>query len=544
MSRQHLKRKRLKVGVVDLFANPSATSLYARILNPNFVSIMPQVVAVWLEQMGHEVYYLAYTGLEDLHRELPQDMDVVFLCAFTRTALLAYSLSTLLRKRNIITVLGGPHARAYAEDAKDHFDYVVALADRPLIEDLLKDASPKVREGLILSAEQQPHTLPGVKERWKFIQQNLRKSRFLHFVPMIGSLGCPYKCQFCVDSQVDYQPLAHDQIREDLLFLQSLHKPPRVSWYDPNFGVRSNEYMDIIESTVRPGTLQFAAESSLSMLTETKLRRMKKCGFVVMLPGIESWFDFNQKSTRSKNVGPFKVKEVAEQVALVTRHMRYVQANFIFGLDSDLGPVPFELTKQFIDLVPGVYPNYQLITAYGNSAPLNYQYQSEGRVIDIPFTFLDCHLVSNVRLKNYTPTEFYDYLIDLLKYSFSPRRLWKVFRANQHMLARWMNVLHMMSFEKHITGTHVTIRNRFAADPEFQEFYSGRSIKPPSFYLNQIKLSMGSFYAYLPPKVLNYLEHGEASPNPRISNAITGRVQLQEVEVFRKEEVRNRSAQC
>lgn len=538
MKRQCFKRKRLNVGVIDLFARQPTNSLYARIMNPNFASIMPQVVAVWIEQMGHKVHYSMYTGFEDLPSEIPQDIDILFLSAFTRSAFLAYSISNLFRKRNVVTVLAGPHARAYGNDAKNYFDYVIGFADKALIEDLLKYFAPNPEEGILLSADRQPLSLPGIRERWKFIQQNLRKCRVLRIVPTIGSLGCPYKCNFCMDSQVDYQPLPYDQIREDLLFLGNVSKPPKVGWYDPNFGVRCNEYMDIIESTTKPGTLEFAAESTLSLLTESKLKRMKSCGFRVMLPGIESWFDFNQKSTQSKGFGRDKVREVADQVALVARYIQYVQVNFIFGLDSDMGPLPFELTKSFVDLVPEIYPNYQIITAYGNSTPLNQQYQNEERVIDIPFTFLDCHLVSNIRLKNYTPTEFYDCLIDLVKYSFSARLMWKRFKANHYILARWMNLLHSVSYEKYVTKTHVAIRDRYATDREFQAFYSGETTKPPSFYVHRVKAGMGSFYEYLPPKVLKYLEHGEGSPNCRISNAIMEKVQLKETEVFGREESR------
>ena len=177
---------------------------------------MPQVVAVWIEQMGHEVYLVTYTGFEDLRHELLHDIDIIFISAFTHAAFLAYSISNLFRKQNVVTVLGGPHARAYAEDAKNYFDYVVGLADKALIRDLLRDFSPNSREGVILSAKQQPQTLPGVRERWKFIRQTLDKTRFIHVVPIIGSLGCPYKCNFCIDSQVDYQTLPYDQIHEDL----------------------------------------------------------------------------------------------------------------------------------------------------------------------------------------------------------------------------------------------------------------------------------------------------------------------------------------
>ena len=60
--------------------------------------------------------------------------------------------------------------------------------------------------------------LPGVRERWKFIDQVLQKSPLIKGVPMIGSLGCLYTCNFCIDSVVPHQPLGMDVIKEDLRF--------------------------------------------------------------------------------------------------------------------------------------------------------------------------------------------------------------------------------------------------------------------------------------------------------------------------------------
>ena len=70
-------------------------------------------------------------------------------------------------------------------------------------------------------------------------------------------------------------------------------KRPRVGWHDPNFGVRFDDYMDAIEEAVPPGSIDFIAESSLSLLTEPHLKRLQKNGFkahpaghrVVVRPG-------------------------------------------------------------------------------------------------------------------------------------------------------------------------------------------------------------------------------------------------------------------
>ena len=85
--------RRLRIGVLDLVTKAPNRSLYARLMHANLASIMPQVISVWCEQEGHDVRLVCYTGLEDLLEELPPDLDVLFIGAFTQSAQLAYALS-------------------------------------------------------------------------------------------------------------------------------------------------------------------------------------------------------------------------------------------------------------------------------------------------------------------------------------------------------------------------------------------------------------------------------------------------------------------
>jgi hypothetical protein len=55
--------------------------------------------AYWCEQEGHEVTLITYTGLEDISRELPQDVDLVFICSFTQAAQLAYAISNQMHQK-------------------------------------------------------------------------------------------------------------------------------------------------------------------------------------------------------------------------------------------------------------------------------------------------------------------------------------------------------------------------------------------------------------------------------------------------------------
>ena len=229
-------------------------------MHANFASIMPQVLATWCEEDGHEVSFVCYTGLEDLANELPSDVDVVFIGAFTQAAQLSYALSALFRAKGAVTVLGGPHARCYPEDARKYFDYVLGFTNREVVRDVLRDREPHRPLGLHLAAEQQPDTVPGVRARWKFVEQTMAKAPIIKIVPMIGSLGCPYTCSFCIDSEIPYQPLDFDILKDDLTFLQERYRRPRVAWHDPNFGVRFDDYMGAIEEVVPPNSIDFIAE--------------------------------------------------------------------------------------------------------------------------------------------------------------------------------------------------------------------------------------------------------------------------------------------
>jgi hypothetical protein len=495
--------RKLRVGVLDLVGNGPTNNLWNRVMKPNFASIMPQVIGVWCEEAGHDVRFLCYTGREDLTREFAADTDILFIGAFTNAALTAAAISAHFRKGGTVTVLGGPHARCYPDDAAKYFDYVLGFTDRATVHDVLRECAPHRPLGLKLAAKKQPAQLPGVRERWKFIEPTLAKAPAVKIVPMIGSLGCPYTCSFCIDSEVDYQPLSHDQIQEDLRFLLSKVKRPRVGWHDPNFGIRFEETMSAIDEAVPSGRIDFIAESSLSILTEPHLKRLEKSGFKGILPGIESWYSMGNKSRTGHNVGLDKVNQVSDHVNMILRYIPYVQVNFVLGLDDDIGDEPFELTKRFVDKTPGAFPAYSLLSAFGEAAPLNLSLQKEARVVSFPFHFLDNNHAMNVRPKNYGWTEIYDHIIDLRRYSFSRRSLRRRLAANQGFLTRSLNLIRAVSSEGYGRIRYdSTVRSLLDTDTSMRRFFEGDSLTLPDFYRDRVRHDLGSLWDVLPEGAL------------------------------------------
>jgi len=489
----------LRIGVLDLVARAPSTALWSRVMNPNFASVMPQAIAVWCEEDGHDVHYVCYTGSETLSAVLPRDIDVLFVAAFTEAAQLAYAISAIFRARGAVTVLGGPHARCYPEDAAGYFDYVCGFTDRETVRDVIRERAPHRPFGVRVSALRQPHHLPGAEERWKFIAPTLAKAKMFKLVPMIASLGCPYTCSFCIDSTVDYQPMSNDQLRNDLRFLRTVMRKPYVGFQDPNFGVRFDDTLGAIEEAVPPGSVHFVAESSLSLLSEPRLERLRKNGFLAMLPGIESWFSLGNKARTGKSVGEEKVRQVAEHVNMVLRYIPYVQANFVFGLDCDEGPEPFELTKRFVDLVPGAFPAYSLLTAFGRAAPLNLEFQRDGRVLPFPHHFLDNHGAMNVRPKNYSWPRFYEHMVDLTGHSFSARTIVRRFNANRMAIPKSLNVIRAITGEgRQRLLYYRTIREHLESDLPFRAFFEGQSTTMPRFYVDRVRKDLREYWSALP----------------------------------------------
>ena len=400
--------RRLRIGILDLVTKSPNPSLYGRVMNANLASIMPQVVGVWCEQEGHDVPVVCYTGMEDLLEELPADLDLVFIGAFTQSAQLAYALSNFFRKRGAVTVLGGPHARCYPEDARKYFDYVLGFTDRNTIAEVCRDCAPHRPLGR-------------------------------HIAAAAAAAGAAHAGGAVEVRGADPGQGAHDQDRADdrqpglPLHLQLLHRLDgrlpaaqlrsscATTWSScsprsrtrssagttPTSGSGSTTTWRRSRRRCREGRMRHIAESSLSLLSEKHLQRLRKNGFQAILPGIESWYDLGNKS-KTRRTGMDKVKQVSEHVNMILRYIPYIQTNFVMGLDGDMGPEPFELTKKFIDLSPGAFPAYSLLSAFGRAAPMNLDYQRAGRVLPFPFHFLNNNHAMNVRPKNYSWPEFYD----------------------------------------------------------------------------------------------------------------------------------------
>jgi len=490
----------MKIGVLDILVDSPRTWInfaYRGILKKQYASIIPQAVAVWCRQLGHKVSYAAYYGQNDPKRLLPDDLDIIFFSTYTQSSALAYALAKLYRKEGILTVIGGPHARSFPEDCLRFFDWVVLECDKTLIDDVLKGAFER---NSIVTSGRPLHDIPSIEERMPEIANSAfanGRPVWSSMVPLLSSVGCPYSCDFCVDWCNDYKLLSTDRLEADLTFMSSRWPRVMVAYHDPNFGVKFDHVLSVMERVPQPVRNPYVMESSLSLLKGARLRRLKETRCVYVAPGIESWQAYSEKVGVGKSVGRERLENLIARFGELRDHVVGLQANFMFGTDVDSGDEPVELTKEFMRRLPFVWPTINIPTPFGGT-PLYDRCLGEGRILrSMPFSFYYTpYLVTT--LKHYHPTEYYEKLGEMYSVMTSSAMIASRLFTEAPPVLRMLHVLRSLAMKKFLYAFR-RIRDMLRTYRQFRAFHEGRSIALPDYYRRVYERKLGDYASLLSP---------------------------------------------
>ena len=479
----------MRVGIIELLVDtPSAgwpDRLYAAYFRKQLISIMPQAVAVWCRELGHDVHYTTYYGQHDPTRLLPDELDVVFVATYTQASALAYALDKLYRRQGTLTVIGGPHATSFPRDCLRFFDLVVGACDKRLVDDILRghfDPPATIASG-------RPATdLPSVEERMPEIAISAfsrGRPNLTSVVPVLASIGCPYACDFCIEWNKPYTALPKERLAADLRFILESYPGALVIYHDPNFAVRFDETMDIIEAVPEGRRNSYGMESSLSILKESRLHRLRRTNCLYVAPGIESWTEYSNKAGVGDKSGQQKLAQIVDHLDLLGEYVPSMQANLMFGSDADRGREPAELTKEFIRRVPAVFPVVNIPTPFGGK-PLHDRYLAEGRVLrSLPFAFYYNPYLAAV-VKHYHPLEYCDHLIDIHETMASHAMLARRLVTGPSATVRFIHALRTVGVRADLAELR-RIRAMLASDAGFRAFHEGRSDALPAYYHRRLE---------------------------------------------------------
>ncbi len=489
----------MRVGVLDILALPTRSPvdrLYRALFTKQFASITPQAVSVWCRRLGHEVFYATYYGGGAAHTLLPPDLDVVFIAAYTQASPIAYALGVLYRRAGTRTVIGGPHARAFPADCLRFFDLVVQDCDEALVADIL---AGHFDPGSVISSDRPFTDVPTVEER----APEIRASAFywgtrpmaFSSIPVLASVGCPYACDFCIDWNAPYRALPLDRLDADLRYV-SRHWPGKlVMFHDPNFAVKFDQVFGVLEALPPERRPPYIFESSLTVLRGERAKRLGRTNCAMAAPGVESWTDYSPKAGVGRASGLDKVERVVEHFHTLAENVPYLQANFIFGLDTDRGDAPIELTKLFMDRTPFVWPAINIPMPFGGT-PLHGELVSDGRVLaSMPFAFYYApYLVSIPR--HYDPVTYYGKLLELFSHATSRSMLARRMRSTSNRKVRLIHWTRTSGTRATI-GRYRQILQLLRADAGFRAFHEGRSATLPEFYHDQYDRMLGPYATLL-----------------------------------------------
>ncbi len=498
----------MKIGILDLITSeinrPLSAWPHHFLVLKQSAGIMPQAVSVWCKQMGHQVIYRTYFGQQRVETLLPDDLDVVFISCFTRDSALAYALAKLQRRLNPATllVLGGPHAAQYSLDGLRFFDVVVQQCNPDLIKEILS-SRPR---GEVVTSKDPPKDIPCVEERLEEIRTASfwnRKATQFSFIPILSSMGCPFSCDFCVDCNTAYQEFPLDRVRQDLAFVRRHFPRVRINFYDPNFGVRFDRVMQVIESVKEelPQGRQkwFLTEGSLTFLTEPRLKRLSRAGCLCVMPGIESWNGYSEKAGLGGHAtGSEKVAAVLDHFELIRHYIPMIQANLLFGLDSDHGDIPVVLNKRFISATPYVFHTLNIPAPFGGTPMFN-TYREQGRLLErLPFTFYGKPFLSTT-IKHYSPVAFYQKFIEMLGLINSWALQKRAFRYAASMTSRGYLPARSLMLSRMIREMGKILEG-LVQDPQIRLFHEGTRPDLPEFYAHLYRKRLGRFASLMTPE--------------------------------------------
>ena len=489
------KRYALRIGILELLV-PSRAGSWKELIGNHFMtkpqsSIMPQAVSVWCREMGHEVFYSTFYGQADPKKLLPGDLDVIFVACITRAAPLAYALAKVYKSEGTLTVIGGGHSKSFPHDCLRFFDLVVLQCDRDLIVDILTGGC---RTGTMISSEKVLTELPTVEQRMPEIRTSTfsdDKPYSTSVVPVLSSVGCPYDCNFCTDWNNPYALLPADHLEADMRYLSKEVAGVKVAFHDPNFGVKFDQTLAVIDRLPDGSQSPYIIESSLSLLKEQRLKRLQRTNCFYVAPAIESWSSYSNKAGVGTQSGARKLNSIVDHLELIHEYIRGIQVNFIFGLDHDEGDEPVELTKEFMDRTPFAWPLINIPVPFGGT-PLYDDFLKEDRVLR-PMPFMFYYLPYLVfKLKNYDPASYYEKLVDMLEHYTTKAMLWRRLSITESWTLRGLYVGRTLRAKTSIGGFRKILKN-LVDDRQFRAFHDRESEVLPDFYRKECYRLLGDY---------------------------------------------------
>jgi radical SAM superfamily enzyme YgiQ (UPF0313 family) len=272
----------------------------------------------------HEAVEANEALAEEIHCQRPM---LVALSALTASVEEAYRFSTLLQRRGMQVALGGLHATAWPDEARQHCDAVVVGEGEPVWSDLLADAEAGELRPVYQAAG--PFDLArAAVPRFDLLGHGQRPR-----LTVQTQRGCPLACEFCGASRLlgshRLKPLAN--LRQELAAISALSPRPTLELADDNTFVGRSDVQALLETLATADARYFTEVDWRIGENPSLLADLAASGCVQVLVGIESLI------FRYPGMGPklAELPRIMNATDAIQAHGVAVIGCFIVGCDGE-----------------------------------------------------------------------------------------------------------------------------------------------------------------------------------------------------------------
>jgi len=172
---------------------------------------------------------------------------------------------------------------------------------------------------------------PPRHELFPLAKYRIPNSKRRPFTIMLASLGCPFKCSYCVFAGIPYQSRGIENIIEEMRVVRDLGIR-EISFIDPTFTISKKRTQDLCQRMIdEKFDFTWVCLSRCDTIDEPTVDLMARAGCHSIQFGVES----GENAILLKHTKDLKLEEVEEAFRLCRKYRIDILAYFIIGLPGD-----------------------------------------------------------------------------------------------------------------------------------------------------------------------------------------------------------------
>lgn len=336
--------------------------VYSRVALPRLG--LSQLAAI-LKQNGYPNVTIYCEDIAPIDYDDVCRADLVGISTTTSTALAAYQLGSLVKRKNpkAVVLLGGVHVTFMPDEPFSEVFCQQWNIPMPVCDHVIKGEAENILLPLIQAYEEgeTPEPLLGTTLRNSFSEridykktvQDIDDLPFpdlecivgkerIKIAPVLTSRGCPFDCTFCsviemFSQKMRYRSVDPDDPRSVIAEMKKLHlnKMSSMFFYDDNFNAYNKRTKEFLENMIRADVVPRAwtAQVRATEIVRDRelLELMRRTNCVMLYLGLESvnpqtLIEYNKKQS---------VEQIVEAIKILKEYGIRAHGMFVFGADGD-----------------------------------------------------------------------------------------------------------------------------------------------------------------------------------------------------------------